>query len=61
MGAQRRFQAAGLDSLADRRALAAGDDEAVQARQILGSSNLDRFGAEPAQDEKVGCEPPLER
>jgi hypothetical protein len=61
MGAQRRLQPAGLDPLADRRALAAGDDEAVEPSQLLGSADLDRFGAEPAQGADVGFEAPLER
>ena len=61
VGAQRRLQAAGLDPLADRRALAAGDDQAVEPLQLLGGPHLDRFGAEPAQGAEVGFEAPLER
>jgi hypothetical protein len=61
VGAQRRLQAGGLDPLADRRALAAGDDEAVEALEVGGSADLGYVGAEPAQRAGVGLEVPLQR
>jgi hypothetical protein len=54
--AQRRLQPGRLDPLADRRALAAGDDEAVQPLDRGRGANLADLRAEPAQDLGVRLE-----
>jgi hypothetical protein len=61
VGPQRRLQAGRLDSLADGRALAAGDDQPVEPLEAGGSSNLADLGAERAQDATVGLEVALDR
>jgi hypothetical protein len=61
VSAQRRLQAGRLDALGDRRALAAGDDKAVEAVEVPGGSDLGRFGAELAQSAAVRLEVPLDR
>lgn len=61
VGAQRRLQAGGGDPLRDRRALAAGDDEAVEALQLGRRADLGDLGAEPAQRPGVCLEVPLQR
>jgi hypothetical protein len=61
VSSQRRPQAGRLDPLGDRRALAAGDDQAVEAGQVLGGSDCGRLGAELAQDADVGLEVALDR
>ena len=48
VGTQRRLQPRGLDPLADRRALAAGDHQRVEALEIGRRADLRGFGAEPA-------------
>jgi hypothetical protein len=58
---QRRLQTGRLDSLGDRRALAAGDDKAVEAVEIPGGANLGRLGAKLAQDTGVSLEVALDR
>ena len=61
VGAERRLQPRRLDSLGDRRALAAGDDEAVEPLQLGRGADLDDLGAEPAQRAGVCLEVPLQR
>ena len=61
VGAQRRLQLRRLDALGDRRALAAGDDEAVEAGQVGGPTDLGYFGAELAQGAGVSLEAALQR
>jgi hypothetical protein len=61
MGTQRRLQAGRLDPLADRGALPARDDQAVEAVEVLGGANLADLGAELAQDLAVGLEVALDR
>jgi hypothetical protein len=61
VGAQRRLQARRGDPLADRRALAAGDDEAVELLEIRGSADLGDLGAELAQGPGVRLEVALQR
>ena len=61
MSAQRRLQAGGGDSLSDRRALAARDDEPVKPVEPSGGAELDGVGAEPAQRAGVCLEVALER
>jgi hypothetical protein len=61
MGAQRRLQLRRLDAFDDRRALAARDDEAVEAGQIGGRADLGCFGAELAQGAGVRLEVALQR
>jgi hypothetical protein len=58
---QRRLQLRRLDALGDRRALAAGDDEAVQAIEVRGRADLGYFGAELAQGAGVSLEVALQR
>jgi hypothetical protein len=61
MGAQRLLQPGGRDSLADRRALPAGNDQPVQVLQIGGRADLGNLGAELAQDPGVRLEVALQR
>jgi hypothetical protein len=61
VGAQSRLQPGDLDPLGDRRALAAGDDEPVEALDLGGGANLGYLGAEPAQGSGVSLEITLER
>jgi hypothetical protein len=61
VSAQRRLDAGRLDALGDRRALATGDDQAVEAVEVLSGANLGRFGAELAQRASVGPEAALDR
>ena len=61
VGAQRRLQARRGDSLADRRALAAGDDQAVEPLEVRGRADLRDLGAELAQDPGVRLEVALQR
>jgi hypothetical protein len=61
VGAQRRLQPGRGDSLADRGALAAGDDEAVETIEVSGRADLGDLGAELAQDPGVRLEIALER
>jgi hypothetical protein len=58
---QRRLQAGRLDSLADRRALAAGDDKTVEAGQVFGNADIGGLGAELAQNACVRLEVALDR
>ena len=46
--------------LRDRRALAAGDDQAVEAVEVLGPADLAGLGAELAQHLQVGFEAALD-
>src|SRR3954453_19113897 len=59
--AQRRLDPGGRDHLRDRRALAAGDDQGVEALHVGGGADLARLGAELAQGLGVGFEIALER
>jgi hypothetical protein len=61
VGPDRRLQAGRVDPLCDRRALAAGDDQAVEAGELLRGADLARFGAELAQDREVRGEVALNR
>jgi hypothetical protein len=61
VGPQRRLQARRLDPLGDRRALAAGNDEAVEAVEVRGGADLARLGAELTQDAGMRLEPALDR
>jgi len=61
MGPQRRLQARRLDPLDDRRALATGDDEAVEPVELPGGADLGYFGAELAQGAGVRLEIALQR
>jgi hypothetical protein len=61
VGAERRLQAGRGDALDDRRALAAGDDEPVEALQLGGRADLAYFGAELAQGAGVRPEVTLQR
>jgi hypothetical protein len=61
VGTQRRLQLRRLDALGDRRALAARDDEAVEAGQVGGPTDLEYFGAELAQGAGVSLEAALQR
>ncbi len=61
MVAQSRLEPGDLDPLGDRRALAAGNDEAVETLQVGREADLGYLGAEPAQRTGVGLEVPLER
>jgi hypothetical protein len=61
VGAQGRLQPGRLDALADRRALAAGDDEAVEPGDLGSGADLGCFGAELAQGPGVGLEVALQR
>jgi hypothetical protein len=61
VGAQRRLQPRRLDSLGDRRALAARDDEAVKALEPGCGADLGRLSAESAQRAGVSLEVTLER
>jgi hypothetical protein len=56
-----RLQPSDLDPLGDRRALAAGDDETVEADDFGGGSNLGYIGAESAQGAGVCLEIALQR
>lgn len=58
---QRRLQPSRLDALDDRRALAAGNDQAVEAGEVRGGAGLGNFGAELAQGAGVGLEVALDR
>ena len=49
VGPQRRLQPGRLDPLDDRRALAAGDHQAVEVLEVRGGADLGHFGAELAQ------------
>jgi len=60
-GQDRRLQAGRLDSLADRRALAAGDDETVEPGGVLGGADLRRLGAKLPQRARVRLEIALQR
>jgi hypothetical protein len=61
MGAQRRLQAGRLDALGDRRALAAGDDQAVEVVELGGNADLGRLCPELAQSARVRLEVALDR
>jgi hypothetical protein len=61
MGMQRRLQVRRLDPLGDRRALAARDDQAVEAVEVARDADLPRLGAELAQDAGVRFEVALDR
>ena len=61
VGSQRRLQPGRLDPLDDRRALAAGDDEAVEPLQVGVRADLGYFGAELAQGAGVRVEIALQR
>jgi hypothetical protein len=61
VGTQSRLQPGDLDPLDDRRALATGDDEPVEALDPGGGANLGYLGAEPAQGSGVSLEITLER
>jgi hypothetical protein len=61
VGAQRRLQAGGLDPLADRGALAAGDDQAVETLDVGRDTDLGRLGVELAQGPGVRLEVTLDR
>ena len=61
VGADRRLEPVALDRLRDRRALAAGDDEPVEAARARRASRTStRVGAELAQHPHVGGEVALE-
>jgi len=59
--AQTRLEPGGGDPLLNRGALAAGDDEGVEALQVGGSADLDGLGTEPAQRAGVRLEVALQR
>lgn len=59
VSAQRRLQAGGLDPLADRRALAARNDQAIESLEVRRDPDLADFGAELAQDARMGFEAAL--
>jgi hypothetical protein len=61
VGPQRRAQPGRLDALGDRRALAAGDDEAVKANQINRGSDLGCLRPKLAQRAGVRLEAALDR
>jgi len=61
VGAQRRLEAGRSDPLADRGALAAGDDQPVETVEILRRADLADLGAELAEDPGVRLEVALER
>src|SRR5215218_4336884 len=61
VGANRGLEPVPLDRLRDRGRLAAGDDERVEAIQLLRVADLDRVGAEPAQHLGVRREAALAR
>jgi hypothetical protein len=61
VGAQGRLQFRRLDPLADRRALAAGNDQPVETVEVLLGANLAYLGAELAQDAAMGLEAALDR
>ncbi len=61
MAGDRRRQPLRLDAHLDRRALAAGDDEPVQAGQLRRGADLEGVGAEPAKHGDVSLEPTLDR
>jgi hypothetical protein len=61
VGAQRWRQPGRLDALDDRRALAAGNDQAVEPDQIAGSADLGCLGTELAQGAGVRLEIALQR
>jgi hypothetical protein len=61
VGSQRRLQAGRLDALGDGRALAAGNDQAVEPLEAGGGADLADLGAERAQDAAVGLEVALDR
>jgi len=61
VGAQRRLETGRIDPLFDRRTLAAGDDEAVEALQLGSGADLGDLGAEAAQRAGVSFEAALER
>jgi hypothetical protein len=58
---QSRLQSGRIDPLDDRRALAAGDDQAVELVEVAGEPDLADFGAELAQDAGVSLEVALDR
>ena len=57
--AHRLVEAVELHQPADRGRLAAGDDQPVEALELLGQPHLDRLGAEPPQHGRVLAEVPL--
>jgi hypothetical protein len=61
VGAQRRLQGGRGDALADRRALATGNDEAIEPLQVRRRANLADLGAELAQGPGVRLEVALQR
>jgi len=61
VGAQRRLQLRRGDPLDDRRALAAGDDEAIEILDRGGGADLGYLGAELVQGAGVGLEIALQR
>jgi hypothetical protein len=61
VGAKRRLEPRRLDALDDRRALAARDDQAVEAGEVVGGADLGCFGAELAQRPGVRLEVALDR
>jgi hypothetical protein len=61
VGANRRLQTGRLDALDDRRALTAGNDQAIEAIDIAWSTNLARLGAKLAQRPCVRLEIALDR
>jgi hypothetical protein len=61
VGAKRRVEPRRLDALDDRRALAARDDQAVEAGEVVGGADLACFGAELAQRLGVRLEVALDR
>ena len=61
VGPQRRLEPGGIDSLADRGALAAGNDEAVEPLEVGRETDLADLGAELAQDPGVRVEVALDR
>jgi hypothetical protein len=60
VGAQSWLQPRRLDALGDRRALTAGDDQAVEAVDVRRRADLGCFGAELAQGSGVSLEVALE-
>ncbi len=53
-----RLEPGGLDPLRDRRALAAGDDQPVEALEVLRRADLARLGAEPRSISRWASNPP---
>jgi hypothetical protein len=59
--ANRRLEPGGLDQLADRRALATRDHQALEAVEISRRANLADLGAKLSQRARVRLETALQR